>query len=151
MSQSPRSREMRVACSRVFNSLFACRVYTIVNQIWGTYNKFQATFPKWLPKQWRKVPIRRAFSIIFALLWHKSGYLNQEWGDRIFHSQTFQFFRGFSSIYGIFRTESGALIYHEAKEIKGKCPDARFALENGVFCKWYLRKFESARDIKRLF
>ena len=39
----------------------------------------------------------------------------------------------FPSIDGIFRSESGALIYHEAKEIKGRCPDARFAVENGVF------------------
>ena len=47
--------------------------------------------------------------------------------------KTFQFVRGFSSTDGIFRSESEALIYHEAKEIKGRCPDIRFAVENGVF------------------
>ena len=61
---------------------------------------------------------------------HDGGH---EWRGEIFYYQTFRFVRGFSSIDGIFRSESGALIYHEAKEIKGRCPDARFAVENGVF------------------
>ena len=51
----------------------------------------------------------------------------------IFYYQTFQFVLGFSSTDGIFRSESEALIYHEAKEIKGRCLDTRFAVENGVF------------------
>ena len=36
-------------------------------------------------------------------------------------------------------------------EIKGRCPGARFVLQNGVFDKQYLPKFESTRDIKWLF
>ena len=44
------------------------------------------------------------------------------------------------------------MIYHEAKEIRKKCLEARFVKENliGVFGEQYLPKLECASNIKRL-
>ena len=52
-------------------SVFTCTLQYITFEL--PTLKCQAKFPKWLPKQRKKVPMRRALSIFFDLLWYIPG------------------------------------------------------------------------------